>query len=68
MKKTLLLVAVAILLATPAYAQQAPTTQEILRQLEALGQRVEKLEHDNGALRTENAELREKNDRIESTT
>ncbi len=68
MKKTLLHVAVASLLAAPAYAQQAPTTQEILRQLEALGQRVEKLEQDNGALRTENAELREKNDRIEATT
>ena len=68
MKKPLLHVAVASLLAAPAYAQQAPTTEEILRQLQALGQRVEKLEQDNGALRAENAELREKNDRIEATT
>jgi hypothetical protein len=67
-KKPLLHVAVASLLAAPAYAQQAPTTQEILRELQALGQRVQKLEQDNGALRAENAELREKNDRIEATT
>lgn len=68
MKKTLLHVAVASLLAAPAYAQQPPTTEEILRQLQALGQRVEKLEQDNGALKAENAELREKNDRMEATT
>ena len=68
MNKTLLPVAVASLLAAPAYAQQAPTTDEILRRLQALGQRVLKLEQDNGALRADNAELREKNDRIEATT
>ncbi len=68
MKKTLLHVAIAGLLASPAYAQQAPTNEQILRELQALGTRVERLEQDNSALRTENAELREKNDRIEATT
>ena len=68
MKKSLLSIAVAGVLVAPAYAQQAPTNEEILRQLQALGQRVEKLEQDNTALRTENEELRAKNDRIEATT
>ena len=68
MKKSLLSIAVAGVLAAPAYAQQAPSNEEILRQLQALGQRVEKLEQDNTALRTENEELRAKNDRIEATT
>ena len=68
MKKSLLSIAVAGILAAPAYAQQAPTNDEILRQLQALGQRVEKLEQDNTTLRTENEELRAKNDRIEATT
>ncbi len=65
---TLLHAAVAGLLASPAYAAQGPTNEEILRQLEALGQRVEKLEQDNSTLRSENEELRAKNDRIEATT
>ncbi len=68
MKKSLLTIAVAGILAAPAYAQQAPTNDEILRQLQALGQRVEKLEQDNTTLRTENEELRAKNERIEATT
>jgi len=67
-KKPLLSIAVAGIVAAPAYAQQAPTNDEILRQLQALGQRVEKLEQDNSTLRTENEELRAKNDRIEATT
>src|SRR5688572_24144337 len=67
-KKSLLSIAVAGVLVAPAYAQQAPTNDEILRQLQALGQRVEKLEQDNTTLRTENEELRARNDRMEATT
>ena len=55
-------------LAAPAYAVQAPTNDEILREIQALGQLVQRLEQDNGVLRSENAELREKNDRMEATT
>jgi len=67
-KKSLLSIAVAGVLAAPAYAEQGTTNADILRALEALGQRVEKLEQDNATLRTENEELRAKNDRIEATT
>jgi regulator of replication initiation timing len=67
-KKLLIPVALSILVVMPALAQQKPTMEDVMRQLEALGDRVGKLEQDNAQLRTENAALRESNDRLEATS
>jgi hypothetical protein len=67
-KKFLIPGALSILVASPALAQQRPTMDEVIRQLEALNQRVGRLEQDNAQLRTENTALRESNDRLEATS
>jgi len=67
-KKLLIPVAIGMLASAPAFAQQTSTMDQVLRELQALNERVGKLEQDNGQLRSENAELRAKNERIEATT
>ena len=66
MKKFLIPGAAAMLIASPAFAQQKPTMDQIMKELEALSGRVGKLEQDNAQLRTENAELKSSNDRLEA--
>ncbi len=68
MKKLLILGAMGLAAAAPAHAQQSKTMEQILRELEALNARVGKLEQDNVQLRTENAALRESNERVEATS
>ncbi|MGH8198566.1 MAG: putative porin [Steroidobacteraceae bacterium] len=68
MKKILIPAAIGMLACAPAFAQQATTMDQVLRELQALSERVGRLEQDNGQLRSENAELRVKNERIEATT
>src|SRR4026209_854593 len=53
-----------MLIASPAFAQQKPTMDQIMKELEALSGRVGRLEQDNAQLRTENAELKSSNDRL----
>src|SRR5688572_8849245 len=64
----MLAVLVVSLIGAPAFAQQRASLDEVLRALQALTERVEKLEQVNTRLETENAELKAKNDRIEATT
>ena len=64
MKKFLIPGAAAMLIASPAFAQQKPTMDQIMKELEALSGRVGRLEQDNAQLRTENAELKSSNDRL----
>ena len=68
MKKFLIPGAAAMLVASPAFAQQKPTMDQIMKELEALSGRVGRLEQDNAQLRTENAELKATNDRLEATS
>jgi len=68
LKKLLILGAMGLAAAAPAHAQQSKTMEQILRELEALNARVGKLEQDNVQLRTENAALRESNERVEATS
>jgi len=63
-KKFLIPGAAAMLIASPAFAQQKPTMDQIMKELEALSGRVGRLEQDNAQLRTENAELKSSNDRL----
>jgi regulator of replication initiation timing len=65
-KKFLIPGAAAMLIASPAFAQQKPTMDQIMKELEALSGRVGRLEQDNAQLRTENAELKTTNDRLEA--
>jgi hypothetical protein len=67
-KKILIPAAIGMLAATPAFAQQATSMDQVLQELRALNDRVGKLEQDNTQLRTENAELRASSDRVEATT
>jgi putative porin len=67
-KKFLIPGAAAMLVASPAFAQQKPTMDQIMKELEALSGRVGRLEQDNAQLRTENAELKTTNDRLEATS
>jgi outer membrane murein-binding lipoprotein Lpp len=67
-KKLLIASALGMLVTAPALAQQNSTMDQVLKELAALNQRVGKLEQDNNQLRTENAALRESNDRVEATT
>jgi hypothetical protein len=67
-KKFLIPGAAAMLVATPAFAQQKPTMDQIMKELETLSGRVGRLEQDNAQLRTENAELKTTNDRLEATS
>jgi outer membrane murein-binding lipoprotein Lpp len=66
-KKLLILGAMALAAAAPAHAQQSKSMEQILRELEALNARVGKLEQDNVQLRSENAALKESNERVEAT-
>ncbi len=66
-KKSVLLAAVGCLVASSALAQPA-TLDQVLRELQALSQRVGRLEQDNASLKAENEELKAKNDRMEATT
>ncbi|HSD75233.1 MAG TPA: putative porin [Steroidobacteraceae bacterium] len=69
MKKTLMMGAVvAVLVIAPAHAQQPATLEQVLRELQALNQRVSKLEQEKDQLAAQNAELAAKNDRLEATT
>ncbi len=68
MKKLLIAGALGSLVATPALAQQGATMDQVLKELAALNARVGRLEQDNNQLRTENATLRESNERVEATT
>ena len=68
MKKLLVAGALSLLIAPPAFAQQKATMDQILKELEALNARVGRLEQDNSQLRTENAALKESNDRMEATS
>lgn len=68
MKKALITAAVVGIITAPAFAQQPSTVDRVLRELEALTKRVEKLEEDNSGLKAENTQLQEKNDRLEATT
>jgi len=65
-KKFLIPGAAAMLIASPAFAQQKPTMDQIMKELEALSGRVGRLEQDNAQLRTENAELKTSNDRLQA--
>jgi putative porin len=67
-KKFLIPGAAAMLVASPAFAQQKPTMDQIVKELEALSGRVGRLEQDNAQLRTENAGLKATNDRLEATS
>jgi len=67
-KKLLIASALGMLVTAPALAQQRPTMDQILQELQALNERVGKLEQDNNQLRVENATLRESTDRMEATT
>ena len=67
MKKTLTIGAVGMLLSTPALAQK-PTIEQVMQELNALSQRVGRLELDNAQLKTENAALQAENDRLEATS
>ena len=58
MKKFLIPGAAAMLVASPAFAQQHPTMDQIVKEIEALSGRVSRLEQDNAQLRSENAELK----------
>lgn len=68
MKKLLIACALGMLVTAPALAQQNSTMGQVLKELAALNERVGRLEQDNTQLRTENASLRESNDRVEATT
>ena len=68
MKKLLVAGALSVLIAPPAFAQQKTTMDQILRELEALNQRVGRLEQDNTQLKTENVELKAENDRLVATS
>ena len=68
MKKLLIASALGMLVTAPALAQQNSTMDQVLKELAALNARVGKLEQDNSQLRTENAALRESNERVEATT
>ena len=57
-----------MLVASPAFAQQKPTMDQIMKELEALSGRVGRLEQDNAQLRIENSELKATNDRLEATS
>jgi outer membrane murein-binding lipoprotein Lpp len=67
-KKPLIIGALGVLAASPAFAQQKPTMEQIMQELSALSARVGRLEQDNAQLRTENAALKESNDRLEATS
>jgi hypothetical protein len=67
-KKLLIASALGMLVTAPALAQQNSTTDQILKELAALNERVGRLEQDNTQLRTENATLQESNDRMEATS
>jgi len=56
-----------MLLASPAYAQQPATLDQVLSKLDALTRRVEKLENDNAGLVSENAQLKQSNTQLEAT-
>lgn len=69
MKKTLTTGAVlAALISAPSIAQQPSTQDRVLRELQALSERVTKLEQKNEQLEAQNAQLQEKNDRLEATS
>jgi hypothetical protein len=65
-KKFLIPGAAAMLIASPAFAQQKPTMDQIMKELEALSGRVGRLEQDNAQLRNENADLKTSNDRLQA--
>jgi len=67
-KKLLIASALGMLVTAPALAQQNSTMDQVLKELAALNARMGKLEQDNSQLRTENAALRESNERVEATT
>lgn len=58
----------AALLSAPAFAQQAPTLERVMKELQALSERVSKIEQEKDQLAAQNAQLREKNDRLEATS
>jgi outer membrane murein-binding lipoprotein Lpp len=68
-KKLLIASALGMLVTAPALAQQKNSTMDqVLKELATLNERVGRLEQDNTQLRTENATLRESNERVEATT
>lgn len=67
MKKILIPGVMGMLAALPVQAQQSSMDQ-VLKELQALSERVGRLEQDNTTLKAENAQLRATNDRVEATT
>ncbi len=67
MKKLLIPGAIAALVASPAFAQQKTTLDQVMQELQALSSRVGRLEQDNAQLKTENATLQAENERLEAT-
>ena len=69
MNKTLTTGAVlAALVSVPGFAQQPSSQDRVLRELQALSERVSRLEQKNELLEAQNAELQQKNDRLEATS
>jgi regulator of replication initiation timing len=58
----------AALVASPAFAQQKTSLDQIMQELQALSARVGRLEQDNTQLKTENATLKAENDRLVATS
>jgi hypothetical protein len=63
-----MIAAAGMLLAPPAFAQNQPTLERIMQELNALSERVGRLEQDNVQLKAENAALQAENERLVATS